>query len=237
MSKIIIKNLTKKFNNKIVVNNLVLEIKSGELFAYIGPNGAGKTTTIRILLQIIKPTKGKIKMIGNNDNFLPKEKIGFVLEEETPFGNFTPEEYLQFYAEIYKVKEKKQKIQELLKKFSLYTMKKQKVSKFSKGMKRKLCVAKALIGNPEVLFLDEPLEGIEIEARKEIKDILLEMKKDKIIFLTSHNLYEIEPLCNSFGIIIDGVFMGKWLQESLDGKSLEEFYFRIKEKYKNENSY
>jgi len=234
MAKIIIKELTKKFNDKLVLKNINFEIENG-IFAYIGPNGAGKTTTLRVCLKIIEPTKGEVIMYGNDEKPIKRNKIGFVLQDEEPFDNFTPLEYLKFYCEIYGI-ENKEKIEEILKKFSLDKEKRTKISKFSKGMKRKLCIAKAFIGDPEILFLDEPLEGIEIETRKEIKDILLEMKKDKIIFLTTHNLYEVEPLCDSFGIIMDGFFMGKWDKEVLKDKSLEDFYFEIKKQHdKNTN--
>ena len=235
MIKILVQNLVKKFGNKVALKGINFEVEKGEIFAYIGPNGAGKTTTIRILLQIIKPTSGVAKILYDNE-ILSKEKIGFVLENEVPFEKYTPFEYLKFYGEIYKVRDIEKKIQILLEKLNLKKREKDKIATFSKGMKRKLCIAKALISDPEVIILDEPLEGIEIEARKEIRDILLEIKKDKIIFLSSHNLYEIETICTSVGIINEGKFIGKWQFEEIKGKSLEEFYFEKIKNVRNENT-
>ncbi len=234
MAKIIIKNLIKKFNNKIALNNISFQITNG-LFAYIGPNGSGKTTTVRLCLKILKPTSGEIKILKDDGVPVLNNEIGFALENESPFENFTPYEYLEFYAEIYGVAKKEQRITELLEKISLASRRNEKVAKFSKGMKRKLCVIKSLIGNPEVIFLDEPFEGIEIEARRELKDILLEIKKEKIIFLTTHNLAEIESLCDSFGIIVNGSIVGIWKREVLNGRSLEDFYFSVRNKFTDED--
>lgn len=231
MAKIIISNLSKNFGNKTILKNISFEVEKGEFFAYIGPNGSGKTTTIRIILGVLTPTKGKVCILDDNSFLIPKNKIGFVLEKEEPFEDFTPLEYLKFYGEMYDVKYCDEKIENLLKELNLYDKKKDKISTLSKGMKRKLCIAKSLINDPEVLILDEPFEGIEIEARREIKNILYEkIKEKKIIFITSHNLYEIEPICTSFGILINGELKGKWKKEDLKNKnmSLEDFYFKIK---------
>lgn len=232
MAEIVINNLVKRFNNKIALKNISFQVKNG-LFAYIGPNGSGKTTTVRLCLGIIKSTKGEIKISGNDSLPISRNKIGFVLENESPFENYTPEEYLDFYAKIYGVARRRQIIDEWMEKSSLISVRKEKIAKFSKGMKRKLCIIKALIGNPEILFLDEPFEGIEIETRKEIKNILVEIKKEKIIFLTTHNLAEIESLYDSLGIIINGNFAGIWERAVLNGTSLEDFYFSVKNKYAN----
>lgn len=230
MAKIVISNLCKKFGNKIALKNLNFEVKSGEFFGYIGPNGSGKTTTIRIILGILAPTEGKAQVLDDKNVPLKRNKIGFVLENENPFENFTPIEYLGYYAKLYGIKNYSEKIISLLKKLNLYERMKDKISTFSKGIKRKLCFAKALLAEPEILILDEPFEGIEIEARREIKNVLFEIiKENRIIFMTSHNLYELEPLCTSFGILINGELKGKWLKEDLKNINLEDFYFKVKE--------
>ncbi len=233
MAKIIISNLVKRFDNRLVLKNISFQVVDG-LFAYIGPNGSGKTTTVRLCLRIIKPTSGEIRIQRDDGSIVLNSSLGFVLENETPFENYTPEEYLRFYADIYGVKKKEEKIAELLEKISLAARRKERIAKFSKGMKRKLCIVKSLIGDPEVLFLDEPFEGIEIEARREIKNMILEIKKRKIIFLTTHNLAEIESLCDSFGKIINGKFAGNWKSDVFHGTSLEDFYFSVKSKFLDE---
>jgi ABC-2 type transport system ATP-binding protein len=231
MAQIKVTDLEKRFGSKTVLHSISFAVQKGEFFAYIGPNGAGKTTTIRILLGVISECSGTAHIIDDNGNLMERNKIGFVLEDEKPFDTATPEEYLRFYADVYRISNRDEKISELLNMVGLEKQGRDKIAKFSKGMKRKLSVAKGLIAEPKILFLDEPFEGIEIEARREIKDILAKLQKDSIIFLTSHNLYEIEPLCTSFGIIIDGDFLGKWSQSDLKGKSLEDFYFAAKEQH------
>ncbi|MGB9722108.1 MAG: ABC transporter ATP-binding protein [bacterium] len=233
MARIIVENLVKKLSNKIVLNNISFQIANG-LFAYIGPNGSGKTTTVRLCLGILKPTSGEIKILKDDGFPVLNSEIGFVLENESPFENFTPQEYLEFYAEIYGVVRKEEKISELLEKIGLASRRKEKIAKFSKGMKRKLCIIKSLMGDPQVLFLDEPFEGVEIEARRELKNILLEIKSEKIIFVTTHNLPEIESMCDAFGIIINGSFAGPWEREALSGRSLENFYFSVRNTFTNE---
>lgn len=202
------------------------EIKEGEVFALIGPNGAGKTTTIRIILDILKPDSGKVLKEKNI-------KIGFVLENEKPFENLNPYEYLEFFTNIYKIKKD---IYEFLDFFDLKKYLNKTNGKLSKGNQKKLCLAKAMIAEPSILILDEPLEGIEPDSRREIKELIVSYSKNKkSCLITSHELYEIENFCLSFGIIYDGKFLGKWEIDQIkrNNISLEDFYFKKIKEYKD----
>lgn len=221
-----IKNITKSFGNEFSLDNLSLNLKGGELFVYLGPNGAGKTTTVRCLLGLYKIGNGSIDFT-NSETKIDNKKIGFVLENEKPYDELTSVEYLSLFANISKVENINDKIENVLNKVNLINEKK-RIKTFSKGMKKKLLLAKALLSDPNILILDEPLEGLEVETRKEIKEILKGIVKDgNIVFITTHNLFEAENFCNSFGIIINGKFLGKWNISDLDC-SLEEFYLKRK---------
>jgi len=227
MVELKITNMKKSFGDKFSLQNINLTLKSGDLFVYIGPNGAGKTTTVRCLLNLYKLDNGSI-YYQKNKKPLKREKIGFVLEKEKPYDELTSIEYLSLFGNIYGVKGINEKIKEVLKNVNLNEDKNKRIKSFSKGMKKKLILAKALISEPNILILDEPLEGLEVETRREIKDILKEeVLKGSIIFITTHNLFEAENFCNIFGIIDNGKLLGKWDISDLDC-SLEEFYLNRK---------
>ncbi|MEO0301847.1 MAG: ABC transporter ATP-binding protein [candidate division WOR-3 bacterium] len=217
---IILKNIVKKYPS-FKLGPISFEIKKGEIFALLGPNGAGKTTTVKLILELLKPVGGEI--------YKEKDiKIGFVLENEKPFENLNPFEYLEFFRDIYKISID---IYNILEMFDLKKYLNKINGKLSKGNQKKLCLAKAIIGNPNLLILDEPLEGIEPLSRKEIKDFLVNyVKNDRACLITSHELYEMENFCSVFGIIYDGKFLGKWKIEEIKNFSLEDFYLKkIKE--------
>jgi len=223
MKKIEVRNIKKSFKNGFVLNGVSFEVTSGEIFSYIGPNGSGKTTTIRIILGTYEKEEGEVKFLENGSE--KKLKIGFVLEDEVPFEGLSPIDYLEFFSECYGLK--KRDFKELLHFLKLESYKNILNKNLSKGNKKKLCLAKALLHNPDILILDEPFEGIEPETRYEIRDYLLNLKKEgKIIIITSHNLYEIETFTDTVGLIYNGNFFGKWnIQEiKQNWDTLERFY-------------
>ena len=166
-----INNLTKKYKEKTAVNDLSLTINKGELFSLLGTNGAGKTTTIKILSTLILPTSGSIK-INNLDIIKDKRKIKEIINispQETAIApNLTVLENLYFVADIYKIPNKKEKVEELIKIFKLEEVLKQKAKTLSGGYQRKLSIAISLINNPKVLFLDEPTLGLDVISRREL---------------------------------------------------------------------
>ena len=210
MNAIEVDNLTKLFDDFTAVDHLDFEVKNGEIFGFLGPNGAGKTTTVRMLTGIIKPSSGKVRIMGldiRQDPIKAKQIMGVVPELSNAYTELTAWNNLQFMAELYGVpgKDARQRAEELLGKFDLYERKDHKVSTFSKGMKQKLIIAMSLMNDPEILFLDEPTSGLDVISARLIKDMLLELNKEgKTIFLTTHYMEEANQLCSRVAIINHG---------------------------------
>ena len=200
-------DLTKKYKNKIAVNNLNLEIKEGELFSLLGTNGAGKTTTLKMLSTLIKPTSGNI-FINELDLTKNKQKIKDILNispQDTAIAkNLTVLENLNFFAGVYEINNKETKIEELIKLFKLENILNQKAKTLSGGWQRKLSIALALINEPKILFLDEPTLGLDVIARKELWNIIKTLKNKTTIILTTHYMEEAENLSDRVGIMKEG---------------------------------
>jgi len=210
MNAIEVDNLTKLFDDFTAVDHLDFEVKNGEIFGFLGPNGAGKTTTARMLTGIIKPSSGKVRIMGldiRQDPIKAKQIMGVVPELSNAYTELTVWNNLQFMAELYGVpgKDARQRAEELLGKFDLYERKDHKVRTFSKGMKQKLILAMSLMNDPEILFLDEPTSGLDVISARLIKDMVLELNKEgKTIFLTTHYMEEANQLCSRVAIINHG---------------------------------
>ena len=192
-----ITNLTKKYKEKIAVNNINLTIKEGELFALLGTNGAGKTTTIKMLSTLILPTEGEIKIAGYDiakDSVKIKEIVNVSPQETAIAPNLTVKENLDFMAGVYKIKNKNEKIDELVKTFKLQEVLKQKAKTLSGGWQRKLSIAISLINDPKVLFLDEPTLGLDVLARRELWAVIESLKGKITIILKTHYMEEAEIL-------------------------------------------
>lgn len=218
-----ISGLIKKYGNFTAVNNLNLSVKKGEIYALIGPNGAGKTTTLRLILGILKQDAGEIQVFGEKHtvNGLEfKTRIGVCPErhEKNIWGNMTGVQYLNFFADIYRVKNKKKLIDEYLERFELTKFKDYMLSKYSRGMIQKLSLARTLIHDPELIILDEPVSGLDPFGVKEVRDIILERRANGgTVFICSHLLSEVEKICNRVAIINKGKLL---VEDSL--KSISE---------------
>ena len=201
------KNLTKKFKEKTAVNGLDLKINEGELFALLGTNGAGKTTTIKMLSTLILPTDGEIKINGL-DIMKERQQIKEILNvspQETAIApNLSVKENLEFMAGVYQIKNKQDKIDELVDLFKLEDVLKQKAKTLSGGWQRKVSIAIALINEPKILFLDEPTLGLDVIARKELWKIIENLKGKITIILTTHYMEEAESLSDRIGIMAQG---------------------------------
>ena len=207
MYSIEIRKLTKKFKDKVAVNEINLQIKEGELFALLGTNGAGKTTTIKMLSGLILPTSGDItieKMDMKKDTFKIKEILNVSPQETAIAPNLTVKENLEFMAGVYQINDKENKINELVELFKLNEVLNKRAKTLSGGWQRKVSIAISLINSPKILFLDEPTLGLDVIARKELWKIIKELKGKITIILTTHYMEEAESLSDRIGIMSNG---------------------------------
>jgi ABC-2 type transport system ATP-binding protein len=202
-------NLTKKFGNLTAVESLTLHVNDGEVFGFLGPNGAGKTTTVRMLCCLISKTSGNATVggyqIGNKEDSLKIRKIiGLVPDNVGLSENLTAYDNLDFYGKIYdcSIAQRKGNIQRFLDMLGLWDKRTVLAGTFSKGMKQKLAIARALIHEPEILFMDEPTANLDPESAKTVREFILELKKQKkTIFLNTHNLDEAQRICDRVAIM------------------------------------
>lgn len=204
--------LTKKYKDLVAVDRLNLTINQGELFSLLGVNGAGKTTTIKMLSCLTKPTSGDACLNGNSiisDTAKVKNIIGVSPQETAVAPNLSARENLELMCGIHEFSKdrEKEKILELSKQFSLTNILDKKAGKLSGGWQRRLSIAMALIGEPEILFLDEPTLGLDVIARSELWDVIRSLKGRITIILTTHYMEEAEALSDRIGIMKDGQFL------------------------------
>lgn len=210
MNDIVISNLSKSYGKEerkvSVVKDISLAIGKGTVFGFIGPNGAGKTSTIKMLVGLSHPTHGSISILGK----LPTDhdvrmKLGFMPESPTFYQYLTTEEFLDLVATLFKIENKEKRIAEVLHEVDLAHAKNKRIRTLSKGMLQRLGLAQAIINNPDVLFLDEPLDGLDPLGRAEVKKIIFGLKqKGKTIFINTHILGDVEEICDVVGILDHG---------------------------------
>ena len=215
-------NLTKSYKKKCVVDNLSFNVNKGEIFAFLGSNGAGKTTTIKMILVLVGIDSGEVKIAENI-------RIGY--SPETPYFPpfLTGYEVLEYYAGIQKIAkaERKAEIPKLLETVGLENDK-TRVKNYSKGMLQRLALAQALLGNPDLLILDEPTAGLDALGRLEIMQLIEKLKNSgKTIIINSHILNDIERICDRGIIVKKGVQMGVWNKSDNNTKTLEEFFLDL----------
>jgi ABC-2 type transport system ATP-binding protein len=206
------KKLTKKFDSFVAVNHLDFSVGEGEVFGLLGPNGAGKTTTIRMLAGLISSSEGSAKVKGyviNKDSLKVRETVGILTENPSLYEKLSAYENMNFFAQAYgltEAKQKNQRIQEMLEFFGLWSRRNDKVATFSKGMKQKLAIARALVHKPSIIFLDEPTSGLDPESSKEVRDLIAKLSQHEknTILLCTHHLEDAEKLCNRVMIINKG---------------------------------
>ena len=240
MSIIKIENLTKRYKTKKALSNVTLEINEGELFGLLGVNGAGKTTLIKILCLLSKKTSGSVVINGldiENDAEKIKEIIAVSPQETAIASNLTVKENLEFFANIYS-KDNSEIINKLINQFDLGDVLSERAKTLSGGYKRRLSIAVALISKPKILFLDEPTLGLDVFSRRELWEIIKELKKSTTIILTSHYLEEIENLCQRVAILSKGnlVKVGtiEEIKEETGTKSFENAFIKLLSEGENE---
>jgi ABC-2 type transport system ATP-binding protein len=197
-------NITKRFGQITAVENLTLEIPEGEVFGFLGPNGAGKTTTVRMLTSLISPTAGSATVngytIGERDKDI-RRSVGLLTETPGLYDNLSAERNLEIYANLYEVEDIKGQVEKYLRFLGLWERRQDVAATFSKGMKQKLAIARALLHEPRTVFLDEPTAGLDPEASRLVREFILEIKQQgRTIFICTHNLDEADRLCDRIGV-------------------------------------
>jgi ABC-2 type transport system ATP-binding protein len=232
-----VSDLTKFYRNFQAVNNISFEVKRGEIFGLLGPNGAGKTTTIKMLTGLIQPTKGTATIQGKNIQTQIveiKKTIGVVTEDSNLYDELSVSDNLRFVGQLYNVprSDRDRRIEELLKKFDLESKREAKFATLSKGMKRKVNIAAALIHSPQIVFLDEPTTGLDVLSARILRSMIKELTALGVtIFLTTHYIEEAEQLCNRVAILVNGqiktVDTPRNLIAITNSKNLEEAFIEI----------
>jgi ABC-2 type transport system ATP-binding protein len=232
---IAVSHLRKVYDGKPAVDGLDLVVPKGSFFGFLGPNGAGKTTTIRMMMGLAEPTAGRIELLG-----LPmperaveiKTRIGLVPDESLLFDNLTAPEFLEFTGRMYGLERRvaRERAAELLTLFELGGNERKLIADFSKGMRKRVAMAAALIHRPELFLMDEPFEGVDAVGARLMKDLLLEqVRRGATVFLTSHVLEVVERLCDRVAIIHQGriVLEGSMAELHSGSESLEDTFVRV----------
>jgi ABC-2 type transport system ATP-binding protein len=217
-----VKNLSKIYGEQKAVNDVSFAINKGEIVGFLGPNGAGKSTTMKIITGYLQADGGEAMVCGINVKEQPEEskkKVGYLPEANPLYMDMYVREYLDFVAEVHQVKNKKQKIEEVISTVGLTPESKKKVSQLSKGYKQRVGLAAALIHEPEVLILDEPTSGLDPNQIIEIRDVVKKLGQQKTILFSSHILQEVEAICDRVIIINKGNIVADDSLKSLKAKN------------------
>lgn len=219
-------NLTKVYphgflnlNKRTSLEGLNMQVEMGEIFGFIGPNGAGKSTTIKLLMSLIFPTAGSARILGKPISDVEMHRdIGYLPEQPYFYDYLTASELLDYFARIHDLAavERKERVQNMLKKVGLETAGKIQLRKYSKGMLQRVGMAQAILHDPQLVILDEPMSGLDPVGRREVRDIILELKREgKTVMFSTHILSDAEMLCDRVGVIVGGKLRGMGAPEQL----------------------
>ncbi len=190
------------------LDGLTLEIQSGEVFGFLGPNGAGKTTTLKLLMQLIFPTSGRAEILGRPAGDVEvRRRIGFLAENPYFYDYLTAEELLLYFAQLfgYAGADRRQRVDRLLTRVGIGAERRMQLRKFSKGMLQRVGIAQALVNDPEVVFLDEPMSGLDPLGRRDVRSLILELRaQGRTVFFSSHILSDAEALCSRVAVVAGG---------------------------------
>jgi len=214
-----IENLTKEYpygflnlKKRLSLEGLTLQVETGEVFGFLGPNGAGKSTTIKCLMRLIFPTKGTARILGKSiEDVSMHRDIGYLPEQPYFYDYLTAAELLDYFARFHDLTaiDRKDRVQKMLKKVGLESAKKIQLRKYSKGMLQRVGLAQAILHDPPVVVLDEPMSGLDPLGRREVRDIILELKRDgRTVMFSTHILPDAEMLCDRVGVIVGGKLRG-----------------------------
>lgn len=216
-----LKNLTKRFGQNLAVNRLNLSVSRGEIFGFVGPNGAGKTTTLRMMGGVLSPTEGSVMIDGINmaeDPEKAKRRIGYIPDRPFLYEKLTGMEFLRFTADLYSLKETffYKKSKELLEQFSLEDWKDHLIESYSHGMKQRLILSAALLHEPKVIIMDEPMVGLDPAGIRMVKNLFRNLAKNgTTLFMSTHTLSLAEDVCDRIGVIHKGVLIATGTIEQL----------------------
>ena len=202
-----VKHLTKYYGEQAAVNNISFEAKDGEVLGFLGPNGAGKSTTMKIITGFIPASEGEVEVCGMNIKDQPmavRQKIGYLPEHNPLYLDMYVKEYLSFIAQIYKVKNRKNRIDEIIETVGLQKEQQKVIGALSKGYRQRVGLAQAIIHDPEVLILDEPTSGLDPNQLEDIRSLIKNIGKEKTVMLSTHIMQEVEAICERVIIINNG---------------------------------
>jgi len=222
-----IQNINKSYGNQKALSDVSLEIEKGEIVGFLGPNGAGKSTLMKIISSYISQDSGIVKVCKfntaeqANDS---KKRIGYLPENNPLYKEMYIKEYLNFVASIYKIEDKKQRIEQMIQKVGLQSEQHKTIGELSKGYQQRVGLVAALLHNPEVLILDEPTTGLDPNQLEEVRKLIKEVGKDKTVLLSTHILQEVEKMCNRVviinkGEIVSDKLISEYKKENLDIES------------------
>jgi ABC-2 type transport system ATP-binding protein len=223
-----IESLTKEYpfgflnlKRKKTLEDLSMQVETGEVFGFLGPNGAGKSTTIKLLMRLIFPTAGTARILGRSiDDISMHRDIGYLPEQPYFYDYLTAPELLDYFARFHGLTttDRQERVPKMLKKVGLDTAKKIQLRKYSKGMLQRVGLAQAILHDPKVVVLDEPMSGLDPLGRREVRDIILELKKEgRTVLFSTHILSDAEMLCDRVGVIVGGRLRGVGAPENLVG--------------------
>lgn len=202
------KHLTKRFKQAVALEDVSLSVGEGEVFGYLGPNGAGKTTTMRLLLGLLQPTSGEALLWGKraSEDASVRRRVGVLLEADGLYPRLSAYANLDYFARLYGVPDREARIEQLLDFAGLTSRARDRVGTFSRGMRRKLGLVRALLHSPDLLLLDEPSAGLDPEAQKMVRDLIVTMSSEAqiTVFLNSHDLDEVQRICGRVAILQHG---------------------------------
>jgi len=219
-----INNLSKKFGHLTAVEDISFQVEPGEVLGFLGPNGAGKSTTMKMITGFLAPTSGSIEVAGFNVSENPievKKRIGYLPEGAPSYGEMTPLQYLEFIAQVRQLsgQNKIDRNKEVIQRLHLDKVLNQSIDTLSKGFKRRVGLAQAILHDPEVLILDEPTDGLDPNQKFEVRELIKSIAPDKVIIISTHILSEVDAICSRAIIIADGKILADDTPEGLRNKS------------------
>lgn len=220
-----LENVTKKFGNLTAVDHVSFQVEPGEILGFLGPNGAGKSTTMKMITGFLTPTSGNISVCGFDIGLHPleaKKKIGYLPEGAPAYGDMTPLAFLEFIADIRRIAptEKRKRIDNAIDRINIRNVLHQPIDTLSKGYKRRVGLAQAILHDPAVLIMDEPTDGLDPNQKQEVRHLIKEISRDKIIIISTHILEEVTAVCSRAIIIANGRLVADGKPGELEAESL-----------------